>query len=465
MARRPRDGGARPPRHAARDGAPRRRAFARRRRPSGARRRGPARGRQRRAGRPAPAPGGAIARRRVGADRRIAQRREAQRAPAAARRRRLRARRPREHGLQGHGRHAWPRRRRRGGHRQRDRARPRRCAVAGQRPQHAAAAPAGGLRPTPGARRAGDLRARLHDRRAARRAGAADGADRDQPGGGGDPRGLARGRDGAARARRAAPGARQRARAPAAVGRDAGLGDDDLHRQDRHPHAEPDAGRVRAQLGRERRAAVDRGRAVQRRAPRRAGLDRRPDRDGARRTRRRAGPGRRGDPAAPAAPARTPVRRRAQAHEHAARRHRARPLAALREGRTGSGARTLPWAARCRRRAAAGRRRRAAGGTDAGRPGHARARGRRARRPRRRHRAGRAGAGAGPGAARSGRAARPAAPRGARRGGGVPRGRHPADHDHRRPPADGVGDRARPRVRRSPGRSPGRGPTPTTPRC
>jgi hypothetical protein len=80
------------------------------------------------------------------------------------------------------------------------------------------------------------LCAGLRHRRAARRAGAADGADRHQPGGGRHPGGPARGGHRAAGPGRAPAGAGAGAGAPAAGGGDAGLGHHHLLGQDRHPH-------------------------------------------------------------------------------------------------------------------------------------------------------------------------------------------------------------------------------------
>ena len=94
--------------------------------------------------------------------------------------------------------------------------------------------------------------AHLRHRSAARRAAAADAADRAQPGGRRDPRGAARGGDGAAGARRRPDGARARPDPPASRRRDAGLGDDDLLGQDRHAHAQRDARRRGVRCGRAR---------------------------------------------------------------------------------------------------------------------------------------------------------------------------------------------------------------------
>ena len=87
----------------------------------------------------------------------------------------------------------------------------------------------------------------------------------DQPGRGHDPRGPAGRDDDRARGRRAAHGPPPRRRAPARRGRDAGLDDRDLHRQDRHADAERDDGdrgrpARRARAGGDRRGLRARGR-------------------------------------------------------------------------------------------------------------------------------------------------------------------------------------------------------------
>ena len=67
---------------------------------------------------------------------------------------------------------------------------------------------------------------------------------RGEPGGGGDPRGAAGGRDRGPGPRGPADGAAQRAGAQAPGGRDARVGDGDLLGQDGHAHREPDARRA-----------------------------------------------------------------------------------------------------------------------------------------------------------------------------------------------------------------------------
>ena len=111
----------------------------------------------------------------------------------------------------------------------------------------AARAPA--RRARPASRLAGAARRRVGGgpRRAARHAVARHRADRARARGRGGTGRPARCRDGRAGARRASHGAAARARAPAAVGRDARRGDHDLHRQDRHAHrrrADGDRARV-----------------------------------------------------------------------------------------------------------------------------------------------------------------------------------------------------------------------------
>ena len=201
-------------------------------------------GRQPDSGRSASAGGGAAEGGRIDTDRRVGHGREAHR---GAHGRETGAGRPREPGLQGHHRHERPRARPGGGHWHAHRTGPGgRPAERHAGPRHAAAAAAGALFKAAVGHRAADQRRAVRHRPAARRAGAGDADDRHQPGGGGDPRGAAGRGHRAAGRRRAAHGRLPRTDPAPAGGGNAGLGQRDLLRQDRHADAEPHARRAGA---------------------------------------------------------------------------------------------------------------------------------------------------------------------------------------------------------------------------
>ena len=93
-----------------------------------------------------------------------------------------------------------------------------------------------------------------------------------QPRGRGHPGGPARGRDHLAGAGRPAHGRAARPGAAAAGGRDAGLGERHLHRQDRHPDREPHAGGAPLDAGRPNTAST--ATATHRRVPGAVGVGR-----------------------------------------------------------------------------------------------------------------------------------------------------------------------------------------------
>ena len=170
-----------------------------------ARRRRAARAGRHRDGRPAPPGGAGPARQRGAPDRRIGARGQGHRGPPGCVGRR--AGRPAQHGLQRHGRDLRAGAGHRRGHRHGHRHRPhRRAAAAGRGGAHAAPAAPRGAGPLAGPGRAHRLRARLRQRRPARRGPRGDVPHRGQPGGGRHPGGPAGRRDHLAGPGRAAHG-------------------------------------------------------------------------------------------------------------------------------------------------------------------------------------------------------------------------------------------------------------------